>query len=337
MKVKQDKFWSLVSEYLDEYLPKVRRMSRGTIVTYRYGLYSFGNYLEKIHDIQPHNISFDSFTREKVKEYVSWMTKEARLAIATSNLKVSIIKSFLRFCSGEDIQYMPIYMAIAAIPLQKSPQKMVEYMSENGLKIFLKQPDPNTMFGARDRMILIFMYDTACRVQELVDVKVQDLNIDYDVPFVKLSGKGNKKRNVPLMDKTVEHLKQYLRSYQGKDKTHPLFYTKKNGQPMGLSTDAISILVKKYGQQGHSVCGEVPKRCYPHLLRKTRSMHLYMKGMPLEQVANFLGHANSATISYYAKANTEMLRKSIEKANPEVVGEARMWKEPHLLKRLCGL
>ena len=141
---------------------------------------------------------------------------------------------------------------------------------------------------------------------------------------MKLLGKGNKTRNFPLMDKTVEHLKQYLKNWQGKDKTLPLFYAKKNGKPMGLSTDAISVLVRKYGQQGNLACGEVPKRCYPHLLRKTRSMHLYMKGMPLEQIANFLGHANSATISYYAKANTEMLRKSIEKANPEVVGEARM-------------
>lgn len=337
MKAKQDKFWSMVSRYFDEYLPKVRRMSKGTVETYRYGLYSFGNYLEKILEIRPSHISFDSFNQEKIKGYISWMTKEAGLAVATSNLRISIIKSFLRFCSEEDIQYMPTYMAIATIPLQKSPQKMVEYMSEKALKIFLKQPNPNTMFGARDKMILIFMYDTACRVQELVDVEVEDLNIEYDVPFVKLTGKGSKTRNVPLMNKTVEHLRHYLKNWQGKEKSLPLFYAKKDGSPMKLSTDAISVLVKKYGQQGHLQCREVPERCYPHLLRKTRSMHLYMNGMPLEQVANFLGHANSATINHYAKANTEMLRKSIEKANPEVVGQAKIWKEPHLLKRLCGL
>lgn len=337
MKAKQEKFWSMVSGYLDEYLPKVRRMSEGTVTTYRYGLYSFGDYLEKIHGIQPHSISFDSFNREKVKGYVAWMTKEAGLAIATSNLRVSIIKSFLRFCSEEDIQYMPMYMAIATISLQRLPQKMVEYMSENALKIFLRQPNTNTMFGARDTMILIFMYDTACRVQELVDVKIQDLNIDYDVPFVKLTGKGNKTRNVPLMNKTVEHLRHYLKNWQGKEKSLPLFYARKEGHLMKLSTDAISVLVKKYGHQGHLICREVPERCYPHLLRKTRAMHLYMNGMPLEQVANFLGHANSATINHYAKANTEMISKAIEKANPEVVGQAKIWKEPNLLKRLCGL
>ena len=337
MKTKQDKFWSMVSNYLDEYLLKIRRMSKGTIKTYRYGLYSFGNYLEKTQKINPHNISFDNFKRENVKKYISWMTKEAGLAIATSNLRISIIKSFLRFCSQEDISNMPIYMAIESIPLQKSPQKMVEYMSEKALKIFLNQPNSDTMFGKRDKMLLIFMYDTACRVQELVDVKIQDLNIDYDVPFVKLSGKGSKIRNVPLMDKTVEHLKQYLKNGLKKDKSLPLFYANKNEKPMKLSTDAIAVLVKKYGQQGRMVCEEVPKRCYPHLLRKTRAMHLYMKGMPLEQVANFLGHVNSASIGYYAKANTAMLKQSIEKANPEVVEQVRMWKEPDLLKRLCGL
>jgi len=77
MKTKQDKFWSMLSNYLDEYLLKIRRMSKGTIKTYRYGLYSFGNYLEKTQKINPHNISFDNFKRENVKKYISWMTKEA--------------------------------------------------------------------------------------------------------------------------------------------------------------------------------------------------------------------------------------------------------------------
>jgi len=337
MKVKQSKFWILVTEYFNEYLPKVRRMSNGTIETYKYGLYAFADFLVKKLEIQPQDISFDNFTREIVKKYVSWMSNEAGLANATCNLRISIIKSFLKYCSEEDMEYVAIYIMIAAIPLQKNPQKIVEYMSEQALKALLKQPDPKTLFGSRDMMILIFMYDTACRVQELVDVKLGDLRIECDVPFVKLSGKGSKVRNVPLMNRTIEHLKQYCKNRHMEDKNCPLFYAKKNGKAIKLSTDSISVLVGKYGRQARLECCEVPQKCYPHLLRKTRSMHLYSKGMPLEQVANFLGHANSATISHYAKANIEMLSKSIEKANPEISTQVKNWKEPNLLKRLCNL
>jgi site-specific recombinase XerD len=315
----------------------VRRMSSGTVGTYRYGLYAFADFIVKNLAIQPRTISFDTFTRENVKRYVSWMGKEAGLATATCNLRLSIIKSFLKYCSEEDMKYVPTYIMIAAIPLQKNPQKTVEYMSEQALKVLLKQPDPKTLFGSRDMMILIFMYDTACRVQELVDVKLGDLKIDCDIPFVRISGKGGKTRNVPLMGKTTEHLKQYCKGWHVQDKNGPLFYAKKRGVPTKLSTDAISVLVKKYGEMGRLSCCEIPPRCYPHLLRKTRAMHLYVKGMPLEQVANFLGHANSASISYYAKANTEMLGKSIAKANPEITSQIKVWKEPDLLKRLCGL
>ena len=89
MKVKQSKFWILVTEYFNEYLPKVRRMSNGTIETYKYGLYAFADFLVKKLEIQPQDISFDNFTREIVKKYVSWMSNEAGLANATCNLKMT--------------------------------------------------------------------------------------------------------------------------------------------------------------------------------------------------------------------------------------------------------
>jgi len=77
------------------------------------------------------------------------------------------------------------------------------------LKTMLEQPDPDTSYGARNRFFMILMYDTGARIQEMLDLKLKDIYLEADTPCVYLTGKGNKTRAVPLMDKTILHLKEY--------------------------------------------------------------------------------------------------------------------------------
>ena len=189
-------------------------------------------------------------------------------------------------------------------------------------------------------MIMILLYDTGARVQELVDLRVTDFHLEARTPFVLVTGKGNKTRSVPLMDKTVAHLKEYLRQFHaGPADRHevPLFYSLHAGRPHMLSTDAISVLVKNYGEGARTTCAEVPPRVHPHLFRHSRAMHLYQSGMPLPYIAEFLGHASVTTTEIYASADTEMLRKAIERADPGLADETPAWKDEESLRRLCGL
>ena len=117
----------------------------------------------------------------------------------------------------------------------------------------------------------------------------------------------------------------------------PLFYSLHAGRPHMLSTDAISVLVKNYGEGARTTCAEVPPRVHPHLFRHSRAMHLYQSGMPLPYIAEFLGHASVTTTEIYASADTEMLRKAIERADPGLADETPTWKNEESLRRLCGL
>ena len=104
-----------------------------------------------------------------------------------------------------------------------------------------------------------------------------------------------------------------------------------------LSTDAVSVMLKNYGEAARITCTEVPERVHPHLIRHTRAMHLYRSGMPLSYVAEFLGHASLNTTEIYASASVEMLREAMEKADPQTVEKIPEWKEEETLRRLCGL
>jgi len=186
--------------------------------------------------------------------------------------------------------------------------------------------------------MLILLYDTSVRVQEMVDLSVSDLQLQAKNPFIIVTGKGSKTRSVPLMDKTVSHLKEYLKRFHTEGgAARPLFYSERSGEPHKLSTDAVAVILKTCGNTARRTCAEVPERVHPHLFRHTRAMDLYRAGMPLSYVADFLGHVSVNTTGIYASADVEMLRKAVEKANPESPPQSRVWKDEESLKKLCGL
>jgi site-specific recombinase XerD len=213
-------------------------------------------------------------------------------------------------------------------------------MSQTALKAVLHEPDAKTAKGGRNRMIMVLLYDAALRVQELVDLRVSDLQLQARTPFILVTGKGGKTRSVPLMEKTVAHLKEYLtRFHRSPDAPtrDPLFFSSRSDGPHWLSTDAVAVMLKKYGESARKNCPEVPERVHPHLFRHSRATDLYRAGMPLSYIAEFLGHVSVNTTDIYASADTAMLRDALRKAESDATDEVPLWKEEESLKRLCGL
>ena len=165
---------------------------------------------------------------------------------------------------------------------------------------------------------MILMYDTAARCSELLDMKVCDLRLDAKHPIAYLHGKGRKIRTVPLLSKTVQHCKQYLRKFHPTADYHseaPLFFTVIHGTQQKMSPDTVSAFFIKYGSMAKLVCPEVPEHIHPHMMRHTRAMHLYQSGMPMVLLSQYLGHAQVETTMIYAHADTEMKRAAIQKAD----------------------
>jgi site-specific recombinase XerD len=335
----QKEFWKHIRSYLTVYLPKIRCLSPTTIDSYRQSIALYCQFLKEQYNLDFSKISFEHITRNSVMSFIQWLHGR-NCGISTCNLRLSALKSTLKYCADEDISLYSIYQEIKRIPFKKSTKRPLKYMSETALKVLLEQPDIRTDKGFRNRMIIILLYDTGARVQELVDIKIKDLHLEAKNPFIIVTGKGNKTRSIPLMDKTVAHLKEYkLRFHNAStnESSIPLFHSIRSGAPHKLSRDTVGIMIKKHGESARRKCYEVPKRVHPHLIRHTRAMHLYQAGMPLSYIAEFLGHASINTTEIYASASVEMLRKALEKANPELINEIPLWKNEESLKKLCGL
>jgi site-specific recombinase XerD len=150
----------------------------------------------------------------------------------------------MEYCADEDITLVSVYNEVCSVRGMKEHKKSILYMTNEAIETLLKTPSTDTVKGRRNRMLLIMLYDTAARAQELVDITLRDLHIvNVKSPFVTLTGKGNKSRNVPLMEKTVAHIKNYLQEFHphpstdGKD---PLFSFEKRRE--------TSCLIYRYGK-----------------------------------------------------------------------------------------
>jgi len=335
----QDQFWQFVRSYLTVNMP-TRGLSPRTVESYGQSIASYCSFLKEKNKTEFSKVSFEQFSYDSVMQFIRWLREERNCGVASCNLRLSALKSLLKYCADKDLSLYAVYQGVKKVPLMKAAKMPVKYMSETALKALLAQPDIQTAKGVRNRMLMMLLYDTGTRVQELVNIKVGDLHLDARDPFIIVKGKGSKTRSIPLMDRTVAHLKEYLRRFHPNSDNRsndPLFYSIRSGLPQMLSTDAVSVMLKHYGDAARETCPEVPKRVHPHLVRHTRATHLYRSGLPLSYIAEFLGHASVTTTEIYASASTEMIREALEKADPEMTQEIPSWKDEESLKKLCGL
>lgn len=308
-------FFKAIRNYLIEYLPKQRCYSKNTIKSYRQALNLMVEYL-RIHKSLPlSKINFELFDREIMLGYLDWLESERGCSASTRNQRLMVLRSFFKYAGQADCAQISLHLDVKNIPRKKTPTKIVEFLSENALSVLLNQPNVAKHTEYRNRFFMILMYEIAARCDELLQLKVRDLNLNGLHPTaIIIKGKGDKTRIVPLFPKAVEHCKQYIQKFHAGNEASSnfLFFTKDPEKAM--SPDNVELFMKKYGESAIASCAEIPQRVHPHQLRHTRAMHMYRDGMPLAVLAEFLGHADPETTKIYAYADSEMKRATMAKA-----------------------
>ena len=187
-------------------------------------------------------------------------------------------------------------------------------------------------------MILILLYDSAVRVSELLSLNVSSVNLDAEIPYLRIYGKGNKERIVAITDATASHIKNYLKVYhQAGDHDSPLIYTVIKGRKDRMSVGNVERIIKKYANKIRPEHPDLPEHCYPHMVRRTRATNLYQDGTELELISRILGHSSTETTRIYAVPSVEMMRKAMETGNLST-DEKPLWPDDEAeMAHLCGL
>lgn len=344
-KLKDETLFRLIRDYLSVYLPYQRCCSPNTIKSYRETLNQLFDFVTSEKSIPLTDITFHTLNNRTIIDYLNWLEKTCHCSISTRNQRLAGIRSFFKYAGRMDLAVTVFQKDLENIPFKKTGSRTVNFMTEEALKTVLAQPDTSTKAGIRDLFFMILIYDTGARVREILNLQVKDFDAESKTPCVHLTGKGNKKRIVPVMAKTIEHFRNYVSLYHPGDapKERYLFYTIRNGILQPMSDDNVSRFMKKYGKAAKEICPEVPENLHPHLFRHSRSIHLYRSGMPLALLSEWLGHAQMETTMIYAYADTEMKRDAIQKAtgnhNPLMnSNHVPIWKgDEQIIRKLYGL
>lgn len=332
-------FFSMTYEFLEVYMPKRLGRSAQTIRSYRDALTVFRRYLFEVKGLSISKFYMSDCTRDCLDSFLSYL-KESGNAPGTCNQRLAAIKSYVWFAADKDIALQSIALQISKTQPCKRENKEHETLTAEALASLLSLP-PNNKRGLRDRVIMILLYDTAIRVNELLSIKLMDLNISCKNPYIFIHGKGNKERIVAISEKTVRHMHNYLEVYhQNSENDSYLFYTVIKGSVGKMSSGNVERLVQKYADKVRELGISIPEKVYPHMFRRTRATNLYQNGIELELISKILGHSMTETTKIYAKPSLEQMRAAMESV--EVYGdqnEPPIWEgnSEEEMARLCGL
>ena len=316
-KVKDAQLFMLIRNFLEIYLPTYRHAGENTVKSYRTGLNQYLDYVSSKKQISRFAVTGAMFSYDMVTEYLHWLSVDRKVSSATCNNRLAVIRAFISYASACKPEYIDLKNRLSQIKGKKNDQfGKVDYMSEAAVKALMEAPDVSTTAGLTDQFMMVMLYDTGARIQEILSLRLCDLKIDK-TPTAIIHGKGGKTRIVPLMPETVKHLKKYLSVLHPDEHMHSesyLFFTRHKGQKVQMCDDTARYRIQRYAAAAKENCPDVPDNPHPHMWRHTRAMHLYQHGMDLERISQWLGHSQLETTLIYAHSDTEDKRKAIAAA-----------------------
>jgi integrase/recombinase XerD len=304
-----------VNEFL-EFLAVEKGASGNTIAAYRNDLGQMEEFLASTAKSNGNGVGVPwlAINQGQVMEYILHL-KSPRAdgkgySEATVARKVAAVKSFFSFLQAEGKVKVNPTETLASPKVGKSLPKPLTVQEIDEL---LEQPmKRNTPEARRDRAMLELMYATGLRVTELVSLDVTDCELKGERPHVRLVGKGNRERQIPLLDQPVQEVEEYIRFARPRlvgERNELALFVNRRGER--LTRQGFWLILKGYAQEA-GISGRVT----PHTLRHSFATHMLRGGMDIHKVQELLGHANISTTQVYTQVDREHIREAYEKAHP---------------------
>lgn len=288
----------------EDFLSSERNYSKHTLKAYIADIKEFGLVLKDMGLISADNgeIDFAHMDETPIRTFISRLYgKNKRVSISR---KLASIRTFFEFLiRNGTIKSNPAKL----VPTPKGEKRLPTFLTVDEVVKLVETPGSDNVYESRDRAILELLYSCGLRVSELVGINLN--NLDLTSMSVKVLGKGNKERMVPLGSKASAAIKTYLsQRLDLKPDDDYLFVNSRGGR---LSTRSIDRIIKKYA----AISG-IPKNISPHVLRHTFATHLLGGGADLRAIQEMLGHKSLSTTQRYTHISIEKIMEIYDKTHP---------------------
>lgn len=277
---------SEIRKFVD-YMQNEKRLSSNTISSYTKNLTQFFDYVDK---------PVSEVSHEDILKFLAKLNKE-NCKVSTSNQKLSTLKSFFKYMLREKIcNTNPAEL----IECAKMERKLPEVLDESDIEHFI-----NSIDNLRDRVIVELLYGTGIRREELTKIRVEDVN--FNKGLIKVCGKGSKERIVPIHDKALKLLTEYINSHNS---IWVFPSTKNKGNHISLRR--VNEIIEKWSK----VTGI---KATPHMFRHSFATTLFERGADIKVIQDLLGHESINTTNIYANVSIERNKREYMKYHPRAM------------------
>ena len=288
-----------IEEFL-QFLIIEKGLSKNTIQAYRADLKEFLGFL-----LQRGINSWDSINYPLLVSYIEHLRKKEFSSYSIAR-KLSTIRSFFKFLSSQKYIKEDPTMILESF---RRDRNLPFVLSVSQINSILENIDTSKQVNLRDRAILELLYASGIRVSEITDLKIE--NIDVEVGYIRVFGKGSKERVIPIGKHAKKWLNKYLENVRPKlNKSSDSNYTFLNRRGKKLSRQSIWKLIKKYGRKN-----AIPN-ISPHTFRHSFATHLLEGGADLRSVQEMLGHVDISTTQIYTQLSRKRLKEIHKKYHP---------------------
>ena len=329
----------LIQAFFQHFLVAQRGLSPHTIAAYRDSIKLFLNFAAGRLQKPVDKLTVEDFHDKLVVAFLDNLEMSRGNSTRSRNARLAALHALFRYIAGQQPEAMARCQQICALPVKRTTHNTIEYLEDNEIRAVLGSVDQSSRNALRDYALLLFLYNTGARAQEVVDLRIDKLR--FEMPYqVKLLGKGRKERACPLWPETIQALQNYLQHREPSATESPSVFFNANGKP--ITRFGIRTIVRKYAAKAGQACASIKaKKVSPHTVRHTTAMHLLQSGNDLNVIKDWMGHADLNTTHGYVEVDMKMKRKALETCQPPKAktppkGQPK-WLKPGILQWLEDL
>lgn len=273
-------------------------------------------------------LAIEDLTFQRTQHFLVHLETDRHNHIRTRNQRLAALRTFFDYLARRMPEMIQTGQQVALIPVKRVAPVEMQFLDRQELTALFHSLPANAKNALRDRTLLLFLYNTGARVQEVVELRSANLDLNTS-PRVRLHGKGDKWRTCPLWQETAEQLRLLLEQRSvGQNGDRPVFVSS-GGHP--LTRFGIYKIVRRHCHHLDSG-GAHRRRVSPHLFRHTSAVHLLESGVEINVIRGWLGHVSLETTNRYAEITIRMKEAALRICEPPVDSSAAVrrkvvWKD----------
>jgi site-specific recombinase XerD len=300
--------------FFAEYLPITRGLSPRTVASYRDAFVLLLRFLAVRHQCEVIALDLPQLDVEDVLAFLADLETARHNRVPTRNARLAAIHAFVRFVASRCPENLERGQRILALPTKRGRSRAIDYLEGDEVQALLNAAQgPAATNQVRDYALLLTLFNTGARIQELLDLRASDLSLPSP-SYVRLHGKGRKDRICPLWPETVAALRPLLDALPPQGSSGPIF---RNHRGYALTRFGARYILRHYARAAQPDAPSLAaKRVHPHTFRHSAAVHLLRAGVDLVTISHWLGHASIETTNQYLAVDLETKRQALERAGP---------------------